>query len=194
MPLTNEELELIRAVQRGDEKAWCGLVTRYSRVVWSATAGYNFSFEDREDIVQEVFVRLIRHIKSYNSDKASFTTYITTITKRICIDKLRKIRVRREVLLPPEELKPLSSPNNYETDHTQDKINILCEALEKLKPDERLVIELFYKEGFSYNQIAEVMSRDYAWVKNTLHRAREYIRKFLEKSQDEIRINRRKGE
>jgi RNA polymerase sigma-70 factor (ECF subfamily) len=179
MPLTNEELKLIRAAQSGDEEAWCGLVTRYSRVIWSATGGYNLSFEDREDIVQEVFVRLIHHINSYNPDKAGFTTYITTITKRICIDKLRKRKVHPEVLLPPEELKVRSYLNNHNTNDLQSKIDILCQALEKLESDQRLVIELFYIQGFSYNQISKVMSRDYNWVKNTLHRAREYLRKFF---------------
>lgn len=187
MGLSRDELELIKAAQNGDEEAWCGLVTRYSKVIWSATKRYNLSFGDREDIVQEVFIRLIHHINSYNPDKASFTTWITVITKGICIDKLRQKKARREVLLPPEELERISSTNkqnaNENTNDTQEMINILRQTIEeKLKPNEKLVIRLFYMEKLSYSQIAEITGQDYNWVKNILHRTREYLRKVLTKS------------
>ena len=182
MGLTRDELKLIKAAQNGNEEAWCGLVSRYSKVIWSATKSYNLLFEDREDIVQEVFIRLIYHINSYSPDRASFTTWITVITKGICIDKLRQKRTRREVLLPPEELERIPSinkqNNNENTNETQEMVNILHQVIEKkLKPHEKLVIRLFYMEELSYSQIAEIMGRNYNWVKNTLHRAREHLRK-----------------
>lgn len=195
MALTKDELELIRAVQSGNEEAWHGLVTRYSKVIWSATKNYNLSFGDREDIVQEVFIRLIHHINSYNPDKASFATWITVITKGICIDKLRQKKACREVLLPPEELERIPSTNkqnaNDNTNDTQEMIKILRQIIEeKLKPNEKLVIRLFYMEKLSYSQIAEITGQDYNWVKNILHRTRKYLRKVLTKSNEIIKNQR----
>lgn len=175
MPQISDELKLITDAQKSDEKAWSDLFAHYSKFIWSATAGFNFPFKDREDIVQEVFVKLIRYISNYNPEKASFSTYISIITKNICIDKIRKKKERTEVFPDVEELSSMIDSND-----NQEMIDSLKKALEnELSFKQRLVIKLFYIENFSYKEIAEIMNRDYHWVKNTLQSARQYLKKVL---------------
>ncbi len=104
-----DEDDIIISAKEGDEQAWSSLVSTYSKLVCHVTSKYCFSPEDREDIIQEVFLKLVKGIDVYNPDKASFSTFLTTITNRVCIDKLRKTKVRPEVLLTPEELSMFSS-------------------------------------------------------------------------------------
>lgn len=176
-----EDLDIIISAQNGDEDAWRNLVTRYSRLVWSATYGYGFSDADREDIVQEVFVKLIKSIKGYDPSRASFSTFVTTITKHTCIDKIRKPPVP-EVIFEPEKLAKIPSPEKegWDDEDIQNKVKILRQVMDKeLTSEQKLVITLFYYKRCSHRQIAEIMNRNEHWVKNTLHRTRRYLRGVL---------------
>lgn len=175
-----EDLDFIMSAQKGAEGAWSALVTRYSKRIWYATYGYGFSDADREDIVQEVFSKLIKSIKSYDPNKASFSTFITTITKRKCIDKIRKPPI--EEPFEPEKLAKIPSTEKEDGDDEdiQNKVKILRQVMDKeLTSEQKLVITLFYYEKCSYEQIAEIMNRNEHWVKNTLHRTRTYLRSVL---------------
>ena len=177
---SKEDLDIIISAQNGDEDAWRNLVTRYSKRVWYATYGYGFSDADREDIVQEVFSKLIKSIKSYDPNKASFSTFITTITKRKCIDKIRKPLI--EEPFEPEKLAKIPSTKKEDGDDEdiQNKVKILRQVMYKeLTSEQKLVITLFYYEKCSYEQIAEIMNRNEHWVKNTLHRTRAYLSSVL---------------
>lgn len=178
MNLSNSELELIEAARCGDEKAWHYLVFRYFKVLMSATSGFGLSFEDREDVIQETFLKLISSIKNYDPKRANFITYIITIAIHSCIDKLRKKKKISDILAYDQE-RIFFVETEQNIDDIQEKMNILQEAIEnKLKPEQKLVIRLFYLEGLSYSQIAHIMNHDYNWVKNTLYRTVEYLRKI----------------
>ncbi len=191
MSPNKDDLDLILSAQKGEEEAWGKLVTRYSKLVWSATSNYYFSFEDREDIVQEVFLRLVKSIRSYDPDKSSFSTFLTTITKRVCIDKLRKDKIRPDELLPFEELEkfPVSKEvKNNTNDDIEKMIEKLRKKMKELPTEKRLVISLFYFKGHSYKEIADIMHRDLDWVKNTLHRTRIFLKQNIDKLNNEKNI------
>mgnify|MGYP001588630575 CR=1 FL=1 len=183
MSVSEENMAIIADAQRGDEGAWRNLIKQYSRLVWSATLQYHFSEEEREDIVQEVFCKLVQSIKKYNPDKAQFSTYITVITKRTCIDRLRGIMRNREDPIPPEELAEFTSPGTedpIDKIHKQQNIDSLRKAIaDKLTVEQRLVIRLFYFKGCPYSQIARIMNEDEDWVKNTLHRSKLYLKEIF---------------
>jgi RNA polymerase sigma-70 factor (ECF subfamily) len=184
--MSKDEDDIIRHAQQGDEQAWSSLVSRYSKLVWSATSRYFFSQEDREDIVQEVFLRLVKGIDRYDPDKSSFSTFLTTITNRVCIDKLRQIKGRPEVLLTPEELALFSSSEKKE--QSDDKQDMIDSLLKELPIEKKLVIYLFYLKECSYKQIAEIMNINIDQVKNILHRTRIILRQKLDCMDCEIKV------
>ncbi|MBI5222800.1 sigma-70 family RNA polymerase sigma factor [Candidatus Micrarchaeota archaeon] len=186
MAKNDNELAIIRVAQEGNEAAWGELVKRYSGLIWSATSKYSFSYDEREDIAQEVFLRLVKNIKDYDPDKSRFSTFVVIITKHVCIDRLRKIIRNPEVLSPDEEEKtdivdtrhkdPIDSIFEHEL------IDLLNKIIDKkLKAEQRLLIKLFYFEGCSYSRISSIMNRNEHWVKNTIDRTRKYLRKELQK-------------
>ncbi|MBI4651769.1 sigma-70 family RNA polymerase sigma factor [Candidatus Desantisbacteria bacterium] len=96
---------MVKLAQEGNEEAWSSLVKHYSNLVWFAISKFNFTFEIKEDILQEVFIRIADCIKMYNPDKASFSTFITVITKRKCIDTFRKFKkYNQEISIDSEKL------------------------------------------------------------------------------------------
>jgi RNA polymerase sigma factor (sigma-70 family) len=180
MDMTSADEEtLIEAARQGCEDAWRFLISRYAKLIWSATRKYNFSYADREDIVQDVFLRLIDAIKRYDPREAKLSTFITIIATRVCIDKLRK--GDRETPTNPDDL-PLLFARLYEQDHeSQEKLAFLYRAFDNvLDADQRRVIGLFHLCGYEYQEIASIMDKDTDWVKNTLYRARLQLRQYLD--------------
>ncbi len=152
-----EDLDVIMSAQKGNEEAWSDLVTRYSKRVWYATYGYGFSDADREDIVQEVFVKLIKSIKGYDPSRASFSTFVTAITKHTCIDKIRKPPVP-EVIFEPEKLAkiPSSEKEGGDDENIQNKVKILRQVMDKELTSE--AIEQ-YKNAYSLEPLSGIAYR-----------------------------------
>src|SRR5512138_2760842 len=86
---------LIRAVQRGDQDAFEQLVRAYERNVLRLAMNLLRSPEDARDVYQEAFLRVYRNIQSFRFD-CSFHTWLYRIVTNICLDHLRKRKVRRE--------------------------------------------------------------------------------------------------
>jgi RNA polymerase sigma factor (sigma-70 family) len=185
MSVCEENLAIIEKAQQGNEDAWRDLVKKYFKLIWSATMQYFFSEEEREDIVQDVFCKLVHNIKSYNPDKAKYSVFITVITKRTCIDRLRKIKNNREDPISFEELAERNYPVSVKEDlidkiHKKHLVAVLQKVLaEKLTAEQRLVIRLFYYGGCSYSEIVKIMNRDETWVRNSLERTRKYLKEIL---------------
>src|ERR1700694_2201989 len=90
-----EEGELIRAVQQGDQSAFEALVRSYDQSVLGLAMNLLRSPEDARDAYQEAFLRVYRNIHSFRFD-CSFYTWLYRIVTNICLDHLRKRKIRRE--------------------------------------------------------------------------------------------------
>src|SRR5882757_8377362 len=86
---------LIRAAQRGDQDAFEQLVRAYDQSVLRLAMNLLRSPEDARDVYQEAFLRVYRNLHSFRFD-CSFHTWLYRIVTNICLDHLRKRKVRRE--------------------------------------------------------------------------------------------------
>ena len=86
---------LIRAVQRGDQDAFEPLVRSYDQSVLGLAMNLLRSPEDARDVYQEAFLRVYRNIHSFRFD-CSFYTWLYRIVTNICLDHLRKRKIRKE--------------------------------------------------------------------------------------------------
>ena len=90
-----DEAELIRAVQRGDQSAFEALVRSYDQSVLGLAMNLLRSPEDARDAYQEAFLRVYKNIHSFRFD-CSFYTWLYRIVTNICLDHLRKRKIRKE--------------------------------------------------------------------------------------------------
>src|SRR5579859_5334824 len=90
-----EEAELIRAVQQGDQSAFEALVRSYDQSVLGLAMNLLRSPEDARDAYQEAFLRVYKNIHSFRFD-CSFYTWLYRIVTNVCLDHLRKRKVRKE--------------------------------------------------------------------------------------------------
>ena len=90
-----EESALIRAAQRGDTEAFEQLVRTYDQQVLRLALNLLHSPEDARDIYQEAFLRVYRNLHNFRFD-CSFHTWLYRIVSNLCLDQLRKRKVRKE--------------------------------------------------------------------------------------------------
>src|SRR5438045_9752284 len=96
-----EEAELIRAVQQGDQSAFEALVRSYDQSVLGLAMNLLRSPEDARDAYQEAFLRVYKNIHSFRFD-CSFYTWLYRIVTNVCLDHLRKRKIRKEEPAPLE--------------------------------------------------------------------------------------------
>src|SRR5271155_3263512 len=93
--LQMDETALIRAAQDGDHDAFELLVRAYDQSVLRLAMNLLRSTEDAHDVYQEAFLRVFRNLHTFRFD-CSFHTWLYRIVTNLCLDALRKRRVRRE--------------------------------------------------------------------------------------------------
>ena len=177
-----EDRELVRLSQNGVEPAFEELVRRHQHRVFALVGGILRRPEDVEDVAQQVFLKAYLGIRKFDQ-RAAFSTWLYKIAVNECWDYLRKKKVRPlvyEADLSEEQVsrldgivsaeRPPEGPNvRLETRET------LTRLLEALPEQDRQLLVLKEMEGFSVQELADILSLNVNTVKVRLFRARGRI-------------------
>ena len=180
---------LIRAAQRGDQDAFEQLVRAHDRGVLRLAMNLLRSPEDARDVYQEAFLRVYKNLETFRFD-CSFQTWLYRIVTNICLDHLRKRKVRKEEspvvetgegtvdrMEVFEEDAPHADPERSAWNRQlQARIE---DALESLTPRERMVFELRHYQGLRLRNIGETLGTTEEAAKNCLFRATQKMRLVL---------------
>lgn len=178
---SDEELAL--ALAWGSEEAYNVLVERYSSLIYHIALKITGSREDSHDIAQEVFLKIHSNIKDFSPSKASFKTWILTITRNLSINvfasiKRRSARFVYAFLGDPEDNPidfdrfPSSGPDPEKALLNRQDLDSLNKALDKLPEKQRTALILKAWEGLSYREIGEIMGLSLSSVESLIFRAR----------------------
>lgn len=141
-----------------------------------------------EDLVQEVYVRVLRAYSSFEG-KSSEKTWLFSIAKNIAIDHFRKQAVRKKRLFESFdwETMQLASSDMQPEDLVQlsDEMKSLLVALDECTGDQKMVIIMRYFQELSIAETAEILSWSEGKVKTTQHRAIKALRVRLSEKQKE---------
>jgi RNA polymerase sigma-70 factor (ECF subfamily) len=187
---TTDEASLIQAAQKGDHDAFGRLVRCYDHSVLRIAMNLLRSPEEARDVYQEAFLKVYRNLHSFRFD-CSFHTWLYRIVTNICLDHLRRRKVRKEEptvvetgdgpvdrVSQLEEGAPHANPERYMR-NTELAERILG-ALENLTPRERTVFELRHYEGLRLRAIGDMIGTTEEAAKNCLFRATKKMRVSLE--------------
>ena len=177
-----DDRELVRRAQEEDKEAFEELVRRHQHRVFAVAGGILRRREDVEDIAQQVFVKAYFSLKRFDQ-RAAFSTWLYKITVNECWDLLRKKKVRplvyesdlseeqaRQVITAGQKQNP--GPDISEKLEAREHIERLLEGLDER---DRLMLILKEVEGFSIQEIAEVLKLNGNTVKVRLFRARRRV-------------------
>lgn len=162
-----------------DEKGYIGIVEAYSDMLYRIALQNLRTVQDAEDVVQEVFLKLLKLKKRSFEDQEHLKAWMIRVTLNQCTDLKRSILRRKERDIK-EEL--------YLYDEKKDS---LLEEIMELPTEERNIIYLYYYEGYSIREIAEIMQKKQNTVNSKLTRARKKIKQMLEEDKHECirRVN-----
>jgi RNA polymerase sigma-70 factor, ECF subfamily len=187
LPLTRaekreEDRELVRLSQNGTESAFEELVRRHQQRVFALVGGILRRPDDVEDVAQQVFLKAYLGIKKFDQ-RAAFSTWLYKIAVNECWDYLRKRKVRPlvyEADLSEEQVSLLdgiiSTERPTESPSTRmEAREVLDRMLGALPEQDQQLLILKEVEGFSVQELAEILNLNVNTVKVRLFRARGRI-------------------
>lgn len=187
--LTNEIL--MDKFQSGDISAFDVLLERHKNKIFNYIYRFFGDYHMSEDIFQEVFLRVIKHKNTYRHH-ARFTTWIMTITRNLCIDTLRKKKIRYTISLNADRehdegqkdclLNHISDPTPTALEQIQheERQEILAEAVLSLEKKQREVFLMRQDQELTFEEIACIQNCPVSTVKSRMRYAFASIRSFLE--------------
>ena len=127
-----------------------------------------------QDLCSDVFLKVYEKLDSFDSSKASLSTWIFTITRNTLTDHYRTRKVFSEV---PETMPvDFSIEDEYCNEETLDS---LADALEKLDERERCIIVFHYYSGMTLKQVGEKMGISYSYVKMLHNKALSQLKNYF---------------
>lgn len=178
---------VMAAINRGDQKAYAALMNNYRDSLYFMLLKMTNNASDADDLTIEAFGKAFKKLEQYTPEYA-FSTWLFKIASNNCIDYMRK---KRKLLFAfnlgteDENGQDLAniiasdSPDPEEKVMKKEKIGLMREVVEKLKPHYRTLIELRYFKEYSYEEIAEELNLPLGTVKAQLFRAREFISNIM---------------
>jgi len=181
---------LIQSCKAGDEKAFAEIVLHSQKKVFNMAYRMLGNMEEARDLAQEVFVSVFESIKGLR-EEGRFDAWLTQITLNHCRNRWKYLKRRQyfnsDSLDDPVETedgampRSISDPSgNPETLYERKMIQqIIQKGLLKLNEDQRELIVLRDLQGFSYEEIGELLGLPEGTIKSKLHRARMDLKGIL---------------
>jgi len=176
---------LTQRMVAGDNAAWVDFVTRFDSLIFariqSTWREVGLSFQSPEtaaEISSEVFASLIQNemksLKGYRG-RSRLSTWLTVIVRRTTLRYLYAIRRQQADSDLSEQADPREEKKAME-ESSEERIEFLRVARKKLSPDDQQVLQLFYEQQHSYQQIADALQITVNAVGPKLDRARRRLR------------------
>ena len=186
-----EEQELMRQVQGGDEMAFSEIVKRYKdkivNFLWQLTGNYQVAVE----LSQETFMRVYFKANKYKP-VAPLSSWIYTIASNLAKTELKRSHRVTMVSLDDENYRYSERTAAKENPEDSALSKRLRQALDSLHPRYRVPVVLKDIEGFSQEEIAEILKKPLGTIKARISRGRSQLKKELE--DDTTKINFRGDE
>ena len=176
--------ELISQIASGNMNAFAFLVNRYQKLVVHIAGRIIQRQDELEDVCQEVFINVFRHLGKYRNE-SKLSTWIATIAYNTSINYLRKHKKWDEV--NPDDSMALRNLTDFRTEsyETTDLHKYVREQIEMLPVHYRTVLTLFHLEEFSYQEIEQITGMPEGTVKSYLFRAKALLKEKLKFVVDE---------
>lgn len=186
-----EDRQLVRRVQHGDQEAFRILVTRYQRRAFAVAYGIVKNRHDAMDVLQEAFIKVHRYIGSFQGS-SSFYTWLYRIVVNLAIDHKRKeprgrgtefdervARSEDEVAGDGSLLPSILGSNPAKSVARKELVRVLETAMEELPPYHRAVILMREIEGLSYEEMAKALKVPKGTIMSRLFHARRKLQEAL---------------
>ncbi len=185
---------MVKACLAGDAAAWEEIVRLYSKRIYNICYRFTGSADQADDLSQEVFIKVYRSLSSYDLEKGSFPTWLTTLTRNLLVDHFRKSKLER--MSDSLDATPEAAPDGLSLADqladsglspdaqvlSQEKQKMVQLALGKLSPELREAVILRDLQDMDYRDIASVLKVPEGTVKSRINRGRTELARVLSRT------------
>jgi RNA polymerase sigma-70 factor (ECF subfamily) len=173
-----DDTTLLRRSQAGDRGALGELCRRSRKPVYRSFASFTSNPGEAEDLTQEVFLRALRSLPRFEDRGVPFTAYLLQIAHNLARDRWRAGPTRLVVTADlPDRATTGPGPDSLAVE--SDRRQVLISALDQLTPDHRAVLRLRILEGRTTSEVARLIHRSQAAVRQLQVRALAALRAVL---------------
>ena len=185
---------LVRRCVSGDAVAWQEIVQQYHRRIYNICYRFSGSADDASDLAQEVFIKMYRTLATFDMTRASFMTWVTTVTRNLLVDHFRKGKYDRitdsldatpgnqeEGLTIAEQLEDRAASPEAAV-RSQETQKLVHDALRRLSPELREAVILRDLQDLDYKEIAKVLNVPEGTVKSRINRGRTELARLLQRT------------
>lgn len=189
---------LVRRCVAGDAAAWEDIVRRLNRRIYNICYRFTGSGDDAQDLTQEVFIKIYRTLDSFDVEKGSFMTWVTTVTRNLLVDHFRKTKQDRvtdsldntgsedEDTLPLSDQLADKGPTPDVRVHRRETQEMVQRALQKLSPELREAVILRDLQDMDYKDIALSLKVPEGTVKSRINRGRVELARLLSRTYRQV--------
>lgn len=182
-----------RALEESDQQAYSELLKNYRNSLYYTMLKMTGDPVEADDLTIEAFGKAFQNLKNYTPNYA-FSTWLFRIATNNCIDFMRrKAKVSAAININKDEndyatskLTPATTPNPEEQFINDQKVDLMREVVQRLKPHYRKLIELRYFKEFSYAEIVDEINLPLGTIKAQIFRARELMFQMLKDRKEVI--------
>ena len=173
------EQEWIKSLRAGDEGSFRVLVERYQDRVYAMACRFTGCRHEAYDLAQDIFIQIYEHIRDFQG-RSSLSSWIYRLALNRCIS-FRRAQKRRAVLGRDGPVFGVAGEKSPEEQLAiAEETRALHKTLHKLPERYMTVIELYYFQELSYQQIADLTGIAVRTVETRLYRARRRLRDLLD--------------
>ena len=176
MASTEEVKQLIEGCKRRKPAAQRALYARFSGQLFATAIRYTNGRQDAEDVLQDSFVKIFKHIDSYRKD-FSFEGWMRRIVVNTAITQYRRnLKHTHHQDIDDVHATPRDLENEHDPEFTADELE---SAIAQLPLGYRTVFCMYVIEGYKHQEIADQLGIDVNTSKSQLSRARKYLQRVL---------------
>ena len=181
--------QTLTSIQQGDKTAFAALIGRYQKPLFAYLGKMTLPQAIAEEIAQETIIRAWQAKETFDPERASISTWLFTIARRLALNELdrasRRFEVSGQSSATSDDYPTLDEHvddqqlNPQETLQRSEVKQALWQALKTLSPHDRSLLALAYLKDLEFAAIAEIEGIPVGTVKSRLHRMRQQLKNTL---------------
>lgn len=177
------ETELLTAAMKFDESALSEIYDRYEAKIYSYIYRRTGEPSLAEDLTSQVFLKMLEAIRKQKAWHSSFSGWLYRIAHNLVVDHYRRRDRKQQVPIDDMPVLPDENDNPLRAAERQLDAERLRSAIMRLTSEQAEVVSLRFIEGYSINEVAQLMDKTEGAIKALQYRAVSTLRQFLENEQ-----------
>lgn len=178
-PVQNNDVELLKAISRGDEKALGEIYDRYRVILFGLLMRILNNREEAEDVLQEVFLQVWRKATDFDENRGRPFTWLVTLARSRGIDRLRSLAARERVAVAGTRDESEMVSDAAADAFRSEQRGLVSSALSQLPEEQQRPLMLAYFDGLTQSEIATRLDAPLGTVKTRMRTGMLKLRELL---------------